>query len=103
MHYDKYNNLVFDVELLPRTCQVQKCTFTLRRRRCNCKAKQFFAKNLLKVTWLPERDSNLRPSGRKAPNPTTKPSTPHVSHHAAHNHYPVMFIRVYNGAATLSH
>ena len=29
--------LTFDIVLLPRTCQAQKCTFTSRRPRCNSK------------------------------------------------------------------
>src|SRR6218665_16422 len=29
---------MFYIALLPRTCQVQKCTFTPRRSKCNCNA-----------------------------------------------------------------
>src|SRR6218665_1004237 len=28
--------LIFDIALLPRTCQGPNCTLTSRRRRCNC-------------------------------------------------------------------
>ena len=37
----QYNTmqLIFDIALLPRTRQAQKCSFTSRRRRCNCNAR----------------------------------------------------------------
>src|SRR6218665_3373622 len=71
-----FDNALLLVHVQCCTCQAQKCTFTPWRRRCNVMQRIVDEELAQGPTWRIERNSNLRPSGRKAPNPTTEPTTP---------------------------
>ena len=91
----QYNTiqLIFDIALLPHTCQVQKCTFVHRRHRCNCNAEHCGRGTCSRSL----RGGQSRMQTCDPTNPTTEPPHPinkKIVHGVAHGYRSVEFFKL---------